>query len=82
MLEIEMLIRAEDSNMAMGSRLDFIQADVSSTRSAMQELIAMIKRTAAATREADNHLPRDQDMHIPSPDKSGKKSPLHVTLLV
>ncbi|KAG0573693.1 hypothetical protein KC19_VG201300 [Ceratodon purpureus] len=45
------LLGCEDSKIAMESRLDFIQADVSSTRIAMQELIAIIKKTAAASRE-------------------------------
>ena len=37
------LIKVEDFNMAIGSQLDFIQADVRSTYSAMHELVAMIK---------------------------------------
>ena len=65
------LIRAEDSNMAMGSRLDFIQADVSSTRSAMQELIAMIKRSTTASKEADTHVRERAQVHKISPEKSG-----------
>ena len=65
------LIRAEDSNLAMGSRLDFIQADVSSTRSAMQELIQMIKRSAAATKEADIYPPERALLQKTSPDVEG-----------
>lgn len=54
------MINCEDSALAMGSRLDFIQADVSSTRTAMQELIAMIKRTASEAKESDSRNARSE----------------------
>ena len=66
------LLGCEDSKIAMESRLDFIQADVSSTRNAMQELIAMIKKSSAASREPRPTLHPVDDIEDISPQKSGK----------
>ena len=68
------LLGCEDSKVAMESRLDFIQADVSSTRNAMLELIAMIKKTSATSKE-----PRARQRHATtaehiSPPKSGNST--------
>lgn len=65
------LMGCEDSKVAMESRLDFIQADVSSTRNAMQELIAMIKRSASESRHPRGHTADAIETHQSSPHKPG-----------